>query len=95
MVELLDAKCDTDKLPDGKLSTKGVCATAPDFSEVETLEDGVVVPLGKPKQRSDVKASLLYTEYIIYNPEQVKMRYVLHVNFNFKKRDVVQTCNTS
>ncbi|KAL8091027.1 hypothetical protein AgCh_040209 [Apium graveolens] len=59
MVELLDAKCDADKLPDGKLSTKGIGATAPDFSEVETLEDGVVVPLGKPKQRSDVKVILL------------------------------------
>lgn len=41
-------------------STKGVGATAPDFSEVETLEDGAVVPLGKPKQRSDVKVILLY-----------------------------------
>ncbi|KAK1354197.1 Poly [ADP-ribose] polymerase [Heracleum sosnowskyi] len=85
MAELLDAKYDADKLPDGKLSTKGVGATAPDLSEVETLEDGVVVPLGKPKQRSDVKASLLYNEYIVYNPDQIRMRYVVHVNFNFKR----------
>ncbi|KAK1354221.1 Poly [ADP-ribose] polymerase [Heracleum sosnowskyi] len=85
MAELLDAKYDADKLPDGKLSTKGVGATAPDLSEVETLEDGVVVPLGKPKQRSDVKASLLYNEYIVYDPDQIRMRYVVHVNFNFKR----------
>lgn len=83
MAELLNAKYDADELPDGKLSTKGVGRTAPDLSEVETLEDGVVVPLGKPKEHSDVKASLLYNEYIVYNPDQIRMRYVVHVNFNF------------
>ena len=30
-------------------STKGVGGTAPDLSEAETLEDGVVVPLGRAK----------------------------------------------
>lgn len=32
-------------------STKGVGVTAPDSSEFEALEDGVIVPLGKPKEQ--------------------------------------------
>ncbi|KAI3679926.1 hypothetical protein L2E82_50906 [Cichorium intybus] len=85
MAELLAAKYDADKLPQGKLSTKGVGATAPDMLETETLEDGVVVPLGRPKNQLASKASLLYNEYIAYNVDQIRMRYVVHVNFNFKK----------
>ncbi|KAK1428165.1 hypothetical protein QVD17_16993 [Tagetes erecta] len=85
MAELLTANYNADKLPPGKLSTKGVGATAPDMSETETLEDGAVVPLGRPKQQLSSKASLLYNEYIAYNVDQIRMRYVVHVNFNFKK----------
>ncbi|KAM7501206.1 hypothetical protein LguiB_000110 [Lonicera macranthoides] len=85
MAELLTAKCDANKLPEGKLSTKGVGTTAPDLSEGETLEDGVVVPLGKPKQQLSSKASLLYNEYIVYNVDQIRMRYVVRVDFRYKK----------
>ncbi|KAK2965174.1 hypothetical protein RJ640_019929, partial [Escallonia rubra] len=84
MAELLTTKYDADQLPKGKLSTKGVGATAPDFSKVETLEDGVVVPLGKPKEQKGLKGSLLYNEYIVYNVDQIRMRYVVHVNFNYR-----------
>ncbi|KAM1229106.1 hypothetical protein ACFX13_008322 [Malus domestica] len=66
-------------------STKGVGGTEPDFSEAQLLDDGVVVPLGKPKENtSRPKGSLLYNEYIVYNVEQIRMRYVVQVNFNFK-----------
>ncbi|XP_050138415.1 poly [ADP-ribose] polymerase 2-like isoform X1 [Malus sylvestris] len=85
MAELLTAKYDADKLPLGTLSTKGVGGTEPDFSEAQLLDDGVVVPLGKPKENtSRRKGSLLYNEYIVYNVEQIRMRYVVQVNFNFK-----------
>ncbi|GKB93921.1 poly [ADP-ribose] polymerase 2, partial [Tanacetum coccineum] len=84
MAELLNADYNADKLPQGKLSTKGVGTTAPDMSEAETLEDGVVVPLGQPKQQLKSKASLLYNEYIAYNVDQIRMRYLVHVNFNYK-----------
>ncbi|GJW40402.1 poly [ADP-ribose] polymerase 2 [Tanacetum coccineum] len=84
MAELLNADYNADKLPQGKLSTKGVGTTAPDMSEAETLEDGVVVPLGQPKQQLKSKASLLYNEYIAYNVDQIRMRYLVHVNFNNK-----------
>ncbi|MBA0831950.1 hypothetical protein Goarm_016375, partial [Gossypium armourianum] len=76
MAELLQAKSDADKLPDGKLSTKGVGATAPDPSEAQSLDDGVVVPLGKPKEQKR-KGALLYNEYIVYNVDQIRMRYLI------------------
>ncbi|KAG6703967.1 hypothetical protein I3842_07G112300 [Carya illinoinensis] len=84
MAELLNAKYDADKLPEGKLSTKGVGGTAPDLSEAHALEDGVVVPLGKPKEQLGHQGALLYNEYIVYNVDQIRMRYVIQVNFNFK-----------
>lgn len=83
MAELLGANCNANLLPEGKLSTKGVGRTAPDMSQAEIHEDGVVVPLGKPKEQDGSKACLLYNEYIVYNVEQIMMRYVLHVNFNY------------
>ncbi|XP_022953703.1 poly [ADP-ribose] polymerase 2-like [Cucurbita moschata] len=85
MVELLDANYDADKLPEGKLSTKGVGQTEPNPSEAVTLDDGIVVPLGKPKQDQHRKGALLYNEYIVYNVDQIRMRYVLQVTFNFKR----------
>ncbi|KAJ8444030.1 hypothetical protein Cgig2_020876 [Carnegiea gigantea] len=84
MEELLYAKYDADNLPAGKLSTKGIGATAPDLSESLVLDDGVVVPFGKPVQKSSAKGSLLYNEYIVYNVDQIRMRYVLQVNFSYK-----------
>ncbi|KAG9443824.1 hypothetical protein H6P81_015164 [Aristolochia fimbriata] len=85
MAELQTANHNADKLPEGKLSTKGVGATAPDPLECHSLEDGVVVPLGKPKEQSGPKGALLYNEYIVYNAEQIRMRYVIQVNFNFRR----------
>lgn len=85
MAELLTANYNADQLPEGKLSTKGVGVTAPDRSEAATLEDGVLVPLGKPRQQLSSKGALLYNEYIVYNVEQIKMRYVVQVKFNFKR----------
>ncbi|BBH10454.1 Poly [ADP-ribose] polymerase 2 [Prunus dulcis] len=80
MAELLTAKYDADKLPEGKLSTKGVGGTEPDLSQARLLDDGVVVPLGKPKENSEPKGALLYNEYIVYNVEQIRMRYVVQGN---------------
>ncbi|KAL9435647.1 hypothetical protein AB3S75_021841 [Citrus x aurantiifolia] len=67
MSELLDANYDADKLPDGKLSTKGVGQTAPDPLEAETLEDGVIVPLGRPKEQlsSKVRHNSPFLIYIV------------------------------
>ncbi|KAL2661991.1 hypothetical protein AAZV13_02G015750 [Glycine max] len=68
----------------GSESTKGLGGTALDPSKAQELEDGLVVPLGKPKTESGKKGDLLYNEYIVYNVEQIRMRYIVHLNFNFK-----------
>lgn len=87
MNELLTADYNADKLPDRKLSTKGVGATTPNFAEAKILEDGVVVPLGKPKEQQGTRGGLLYNEYIVYNVEQIRMRYIIQVNFSFRGRN--------
>ncbi|XP_050138409.1 poly [ADP-ribose] polymerase 2-like isoform X5 [Malus sylvestris] len=84
MAELLTANYDADKLPVGKLSTKGVGGTEPDFSEAQLLDDGVVVPLGKQKENTSHEGSLRHNEYIVYNVEQIRKRFVVQVKFNFK-----------
>ncbi|MCD7463005.1 Poly [Datura stramonium] len=87
MNELLSSNYHADKLPLGKLSTKGVGATAPDFEKAQILEDGVIVPLGSPKEQPKHKGSLLYNEYIVYKVEQIRMRYVIQctpLNLLFK-----------
>ncbi|KEH43217.1 poly(ADP-ribose) polymerase domain protein [Medicago truncatula] len=82
MAELLTSKYDADRLPEGKLSTKGVGATAPDYSKAQKLEDGLIVPLAKPKKNSGIKGDLMYNEYIVYNVEQIRMRYVVNVKMS-------------
>ncbi|XP_063237914.1 poly [ADP-ribose] polymerase [Bacillus rossius redtenbacheri] len=71
-----------EKLPAGKHSCKGVGMTQPDPSEVSALGD-IRVPFGKPvkiKQRS----SLLYNEYIVYDPAQVNIKFLIVVDFKYK-----------
>lgn len=83
--ELLAANYEADKLPAGKHSTKGLGQTGPDPRNSVTL-DGVTVPMG-PGVRTGVGVgggySLLYNEFIVYNPAQVRMRYLLRVQFNY------------
>lgn len=83
--ELLDADYEANKLPPGKHSTKGLGQTGPDPKNSVTL-DGVTVPMG-PGVRTGVGKnsaySLLYNEFIVYNPAQTRMRYLLRVKFNY------------
>lgn len=50
------------KLPSGLHSTWGMGRTEPDPAASRTLDDGVLVPLGKPLNK-DINTSLLYNEY--------------------------------
>ncbi|KAL6489704.1 hypothetical protein MHYP_G00000490 [Metynnis hypsauchen] len=83
--ELLEANYDADKLPSGKHSTKGLGQTAPDPKNFVTL-DGATVPMG-PGVKTGVGQgggySLLYNEFVVYNPAQTRMRYLLRVRFNY------------
>eukprot|EP00923_Selenidium_pygospionis_P052620 GHVN01091096.1.p1 GENE.GHVN01091096.1~~GHVN01091096.1.p1 ORF type:complete len:291 (-),score=46.72 GHVN01091096.1:106-891(-) len=79
---LLNADFNAGKLPDGKLSTLGVGAMQPDPAEMITLPDGVKVPLGKPVDVKKDGGHLQYNEYIVYDVSQIRMRYLLEVEFN-------------
>lgn len=83
--ELLDADYEANKLPAGKHSTKGLGQTGPDPKNSVTL-DGVTVPMG-PGVKTGVgrvnSYSLLYNEFIVYNPAQTRMRYLLRIKFNY------------
>ncbi|XP_072544606.1 poly [ADP-ribose] polymerase 2 isoform X2 [Salminus brasiliensis] len=83
--ELLDANYDADNLPSGKHSTKGLGQTSPDPKNSVTL-DGATVPMG-PGMKTGVGQgggySLLYNEFVVYNPAQTRMRYLLRVRFNY------------
>ena len=48
--------------------------------------DGMVVPLGKAVDTGTTNPdgyTLNYNEFIVYDPAQVRMRYLLKVQFNF------------
>uniref|UniRef100_A0A8D0G6P0 Poly [ADP-ribose] polymerase n=1 Tax=Sphenodon punctatus TaxID=8508 RepID=A0A8D0G6P0_SPHPU len=81
--ELLEANPDAQKLLKGKHSTKGLGRLAPGSS---TTLHGAVVPLGPLVETGVLNAdgyTLNYNEYIVYDPCQVRMRYLLKVHFNF------------
>ncbi|XP_077581070.1 poly [ADP-ribose] polymerase 2 [Stigmatopora nigra] len=88
--ELLNADYHANNLPEGKHSTKGIGRTGPNPENFVTLND-MTIPMGPAVKTTDNVASsskgavysLLYNEYIVYNPAQVRMRYLLRVHFNY------------
>jgi poly [ADP-ribose] polymerase len=61
----------------------GVGKTFPDPSKMLVLPDGVEVPNGPLMTDRSIVSELLYNEFIVYDPEQVKMRYVVKVRFDY------------
>ncbi|KAI0202646.1 PARP-domain-containing protein [Astrocystis sublimbata] len=66
------------------IATKGVGRTAPekwkDASCVNKQLKGVMMPDGKPVDAKGDKGFLMYNEYISYNVEHLKIRYLLKVD---------------
>ncbi|XP_013383851.1 poly [ADP-ribose] polymerase 2-like [Lingula anatina] len=84
--QLLAADYGADKLPAGKNSVQGLGRVAPDPKEEVTMSNGTVVPLGKPKDTGVKNPSgytLNYNEFVVYDPRQVRMKYLCKVQFNF------------
>jgi poly [ADP-ribose] polymerase 1 len=73
------------KLPDGKHSCKGVGQTTPNPNEFVTRKDGVIVPCGKGLTDNNIRSSLLYNEYIVYDVAQVNINYLLKMKFNYNQ----------
>lgn len=72
------------KLPDDKHSVKGVGKTYPNPGAEFTRDDGVKIPVGTPTTDDNIKSTLLYNEYIVYDVAQVKIQYLFKMKFNYK-----------
>lgn len=74
-----------EKLPHGKHSTWGRGKTMPDPEKSVKLKSGVEVPCG-PGIQPELKerSSLLYNEFIVYDVAQVKVEYLVKMNFKYK-----------
>ncbi|KAF3857936.1 hypothetical protein F7725_011137, partial [Dissostichus mawsoni] len=72
--ELVMADYEAQNLPAGKHSTKGLGQTGPDPKNAVTLYTGA---------SSDGRYHLLYNEFIVYNPAQTRMKYLLRIKFNY------------
>jgi hypothetical protein len=53
--------------------TKGVGRFQPNEAQHELIDGNVAVPLGTPTMKP-IQSSLLYNEFIVYDPSQVQMR---------------------
>ncbi|XP_043351646.1 poly [ADP-ribose] polymerase 2 isoform X4 [Dermochelys coriacea] len=83
--ELLEANAEARKLPPGKHSTKGLGKLSPAPANSIML-DGAAVPLGPAVETGVTNPhgyTLNYNEFVVYDPGQVRMRYLLQVRFNF------------
>ncbi|KAH7723258.1 poly (ADP-ribose) polymerase 2 [Aphelenchoides avenae] len=61
----------------------------PDPEKNEVIEDGLVVPFGELIELKDEdarKTKLTYDEFVVYDPSQARMRYLVEVNFINPKR---------
>ncbi|XP_063157535.1 poly [ADP-ribose] polymerase 2 [Candoia aspera] len=83
--ELLEANPEAEKLLVSKHSTKGLGKLAPSLASCVSLH-GAIVPLGPAVETGIAKSpgyTLNYNEFIVYDPCQVRMKYLLKVRFNF------------
>ncbi|XP_069796902.1 poly [ADP-ribose] polymerase 2 isoform X2 [Narcine bancroftii] len=82
--KLLAADYEASSLPQGKDSTMGLGRVAPSDGTLLSL-DGVLVPMGPARETGVVNPdgyTLNYNEYVVYDPAQVRMKYLLKVQFH-------------
>jgi Poly(ADP-ribose) polymerase catalytic domain len=79
---LYDTDCDADNLPKGFHSTYGVGTSIPNPTHSKKLEKDIEVPSGKQTINSDKKAHRGYNEFIVYNTNQIRMKYLVKCKFN-------------
>ncbi|VDK54971.1 unnamed protein product [Cylicostephanus goldi] len=65
----------------GYNSVQGIGATQPDPSDKFEMEDGCVIVKGKPVDDNRSNHCLFYNEFIVYDVDQIRMRYLLRLRF--------------
>uniref|UniRef100_A0A915LM35 Poly [ADP-ribose] polymerase n=1 Tax=Meloidogyne javanica TaxID=6303 RepID=A0A915LM35_MELJA len=84
MLELKDGDSDLhNKLPKGKHSTKGIGKIVPKAEETKILDDGIEVPCGKPVDAECQDTTLIYNEFIVYNLEQIRERFLVEFTYQY------------
>ena len=68
-------------LPDGKHSTKGVGINQPNEDDHVEVDNNVIIPIGKLMPSDTSGKSLQYDEFIVYDTSQIKLRYLVLVNY--------------
>ena len=82
--QLINADYNADQLPEGKSSVMGMGRIEP--AGYKNLEGGLL-PVGPAKKTkiSEVGGyTLNYNEFIVYDTEQIKMKYLAKIKFNYK-----------
>ena len=73
---------DADTLPAGCNSTHGIGRAIPDPAQAKTIDGDIVVPCGKEIRNPDGMAGIGHNEFIVYNTNQIRMRYLVKCKFN-------------
>ncbi|TNN12326.1 Poly [ADP-ribose] polymerase 2 [Schistosoma japonicum] len=84
--ELYQSCCNAHENRSNYHSVKGVGKWRTNPETWKTLDDGVVVPCGKLIQAPEIEAKkcvLQFNEYIVYSVNQIRLRYLFKVKFNF------------
>lgn len=54
------------------------------FEEHFFIDENLLVPMGKGINANLPYSALLYNEFIVYNSDQIQIRYLLRLDFDFK-----------
>jgi poly [ADP-ribose] polymerase 2/3/4 len=68
-------------------SLHGVGRMAAPEEQYVTMADGVVAPVGELEPTGVETGELLYNEFVVYRREQVRLRYLVTVDFVFNECD--------
>jgi len=74
-----------EKAQPGSDSTWALGMTIPDPSSTRVLEDGCIVPMGKPIHAEGRKTMCTHDEIIVYDVSQVTIRYMLRIRMKTSK----------
>jgi hypothetical protein len=67
-------------------STAGIGRYHPDPKDAFRDDSGCLIPMGKCVPSSQQDTALLYNEFVVYDTGQIRPRYLLRLNFNYKRK---------
>lgn len=81
VTETSSAPEDTKPMEERKMAVKGLGRKKADESEYFTWKDDVKVPCGRLISSGHEDSSLEYNEYAVYDPKQVRIKYLVSVKY--------------